>query len=64
MLKYTPRDGKTVVIAGTGEKGSGFVPEDPLRTQLNRPHGVFVHPTGALYISDSDNNRVLKMTNW
>jgi DNA-binding beta-propeller fold protein YncE len=63
ILKYTPRDGKAVVIAGTGEKGSRLVADDPLRTQLNRPHGVFVHPTGALYISDSDNNRVLKMMN-
>ena len=63
ILKYTPRDGKTVVIAGTGEKGNGLVADDPLKTQLNRPHGVFVHPSGALYISDSDNNRVLKMMN-
>lgn len=63
ILKHTLRDGKTVVIAGTGEKGDRLVSDDPLKTQLNRPHGVFVHPSGALYISDSDNNRVLKMTN-
>ena len=64
ILKYTPRDNKTVVIAGTGQKGNQLVSDDPLKTQLNRPHGVFVHPSGALYISDSDNNRVLKMMNW
>jgi glucose/arabinose dehydrogenase len=64
IRRYNPKDGTTVVIAGTGEKGDRLVPDDPLKTQLNRPHGVFVHPSGALYISDSDNNRILKMTNW
>jgi sugar lactone lactonase YvrE len=64
IRRYNPKDGTTVVIAGTGEKGDRLVPDDPLKTQLNRPHGVFVHPSGALYISDSDNNRILKMTSW
>lgn len=64
IRKYSPRDGKTVVIAGTGEKGDRLVADDPLKTQLNRPHGVFVHRSGELYISDSDNHRVLKMSNW
>jgi len=64
IRKYNPTDRTTVVIAGTGEKGDRLVPDDPLKTQLNRPHGVFVHPSGALYVSDSDNNRILKMKNW
>jgi len=64
ILQYTPGDGKTIVIAGTGAKGNRLVSDDPLKTQLNRPHSVFVHPSGALYVSDSDNNRILKMTNW
>jgi hypothetical protein len=42
---------------------SSMVTGDPLKTQLNRPHGVFVHPSGALYISDSYNHRVLKLSN-
>ena len=53
-----------MTIAGTGQKGARLAPEDPLKTQLNRPHGVYVHPSGALYISDSDNNRILKLTGW
>jgi sugar lactone lactonase YvrE len=61
---YNPRDGKSAVIAGAGEKGNRLVSDDPLKTQLNRPHGVFIHQSGALYISDSDNHRVLKMSNW
>ena len=64
IRRYTPKDGKTVTIAGTGEKGELLVPEDPLKTQLNRPHGVYVHRSGALYISDSYNHRILKITGW
>jgi hypothetical protein len=52
-----------VVIAGTGEKGGRLVADDPLKTQLNRPHSVFLHPAGALYLSDSYNHRVLKLAN-
>ncbi|HKX27520.1 MAG TPA: hypothetical protein VJ302_07505 [Blastocatellia bacterium] len=64
IRKYNPKDGSTVVIAGTGEKGDRLLPDDPLKTQLNRPHGVTVHASGALYISDSDNHRLLKLSNW
>ncbi len=58
------KPGVITTIAGTGEKGDRVVPGDPLRTQLNRPHGVYVHSSGALYISDSYNHRVLKLTDW
>ena len=64
IRKFNPKDGTTVVIAGTGEKGDRLVPDDPLKTQLNRPHGVLVHPSGALYVSDSENHRVLRLSNW
>ncbi len=64
IRKYNPKDGTTVVIAGSGEKGIRLVPDDPLKTQLDRPHGVFVHSSGVLYISDSSNHRVLKLSNW
>jgi hypothetical protein len=53
-----------VTIAGTGEKGDRVEIGDPLRTQLNRPHGVFVHRSGDLYITDSYNHRILKLRNW
>jgi len=61
IRKYSPADGKTVVIAGTGEEGNRLVPNDPLQTQLNLPHGVYVHPSGDIYIADSHNNRVLRL---
>lgn len=62
IRKYDPKTGKTVTIAGTGEKGLTIVSGDPLKTQLNRPHGVSVHSSGDLYISDSYNHRILQMS--
>ena len=64
VRKYDPKTGKTVTIAGTGQSGKEIVSGEPLKTQVNRPHGVFVHPSGALYISDSYNHRILKLTGW
>ena len=64
IRKYDPKSGETSIIAGTGKPGRDIVADDPLKTQLNRPHGVFVHPSGALYISDSYNHRILKLTDW
>jgi len=61
IKRWRPKNGSTEVIVGTGEKGDRLVPDDPLKTQLNRPHGIFLHPSGAMYISDSENNRVLKL---
>ena len=64
IRRYRPKDGRTVIIAGTGEKGNLLVANDPLKTQLNRPHGVFVDRSGVLYVTDSYNHRVLKITGW
>jgi len=64
VRKYDPRTGKTVTIAGTGQSGKEIVTGDPLKTAVNRPHGVIVHPSGALYISDSYNHRILRLTGW
>ena len=63
IKKCRAKDGSVVVIAGTGEKGDRLVADDPLKTQLNRPHGIFLHHSGALYISDSENHRVLRLSN-
>ena len=48
-------------IAGTGTKGSA-INKDPLKTELNRPHGIFVDKDGSIYIGDSENHRVLVLT--
>jgi len=62
VRRYSPRDGSTVTIAGTGKKGDHLEPGDPLQSQLNRPHGVYVHKSGDLYISDSYNHRILRLS--
>lgn len=63
IRRYVPATGKMERIAGTGTKGSLGVGGDPAQCQLARPHGVTVHPqTGELYVTDSYNNRVLKIT--
>ena len=62
IRKVILAEGKIVRVAGTGKKGSTSVGGSPLVAELNQPHGVYVHPTtGELYISDSSNNRVLKI---
>ena len=62
IRQYRPRDGKIVRLAGTGRKGNKGVGGPPLELELNQPHGVCVHQDGTLYISDSSNHRVLKLT--
>lgn len=63
VRRYVPSTGKIERIAGTGKPGSAGVNGDPLQCQLARPHGVTIHPeSGALFITDSYNNRVLKIT--
>lgn len=64
IRKYSPKDGSLVTIAGTGEAGDRIDPVDPLKTQLNRPHGVYIDRSGALYISDSHNHRILRVAGW
>ena len=62
IRRYDPKDGTLHRIAGTGRSGSQGVGGDPLQCQLARPHGVTIHPkTGELYITDSYNNRVLRI---
>jgi len=63
IRRYVPSTGRMERVAGTGERGSDGVGGDPLKCRLSRPHGVAVHPqSGEIYITDSYNNRVLKIT--
>ena len=51
------KTGKLLLMAGTGEKGDG--PDgDPLQCKMARLHGIFVDKDGAIYIGDSEANRV------
>ena len=60
IRKYSPKENKIVRLAGTGKKGDSGSGGDPLTVAFNEPHGVYVSPTGVLYIVDSMNHRVFR----
>lgn len=55
-------DGKISTIAGTGTKGFSGDCGPAVSAQLNVPRGVAVDSAGSVYIADSDNHRVRKIT--
>ena len=61
IRRYDPRTGRIDRVAGTGKVGTKGVGGPPDQVELNQPHGVFLHPSGDLYISDSHNHRILKI---
>jgi sugar lactone lactonase YvrE len=61
IRKYVPATGKILRVAGTGKKGAAGLNGPPEQCELSRPHGVTVHRDGTLYITDSYNNRILKI---
>jgi streptogramin lyase len=49
--------GNLELVVGTGAKGDG--PDgDPLKSALNRVHGVFVDKDGSVFIGDSEAHRI------
>jgi DNA-binding beta-propeller fold protein YncE len=59
---YLARDRYIARVAGTGKKGSAGAGGPAREIEMNEPHGVYFHPrSGALYIADSNNHRVLKL---
>jgi DNA-binding beta-propeller fold protein YncE len=63
IRRYSPKDGSIARVAGTGTPGAGGLDGPAGQCQLNRPHGAIPHPrTGEIYISDSANHRVLRIT--
>ncbi len=62
IRKYTPADGQINRVAGSGKRGAAGIGGLALEVELNQPHGVYVHASGDLYIADSSNKRILKVT--
>jgi DNA-binding beta-propeller fold protein YncE len=61
IRRYVPATGKILRVAGTGKKGATGLDGSPEAAELARPHGVTVHRDGTLYITDSYNDRILKV---
>lgn len=58
---YRPADGTIRTIVGTGHKGNSGLDGPAERAELAQPHGVTIGPDGVLYVSDSSNNRILRV---
>jgi sugar lactone lactonase YvrE len=61
IRRYDPQTGQIDRVAGTGKVGTKGIGGPPTEVELNQPHGIFLHPSGDLYISDSHNHRILKI---
>ncbi len=61
IRRYSPKSGVISRVAGTGRKGTAGLGGSPLDCELARPHGVTVAKDGALFITDSYNDRILKI---
>ena len=61
IRRYLPKENKVLLVAGNGKRGAEFNP-DPFKASLRQPHGVNVDARGRIYISDSSNSRVLRLT--
>ncbi len=62
IRRYLPREGRIVHVAGTGKSGTNGIGGPPDQVELNQPHGIYAHRSGDLYISDSTNDRILRIT--
>ena len=61
IRKYLAKEKRIVRVAGSGKRGTAGVGGPAKDLEMDQPHGVYVNKSGVLYISDSMNNRVLKI---
>ena len=61
VLRYDPQAARTERLVGVGKAGIAALGGPGREAMLNRPHGVFELPSGDIVITDSYNNRVLKL---
>lgn len=62
VVRKIDPDGVVTTIAGTGELGYAGDGEAADEALLNRPYGVALSPSGDLYIADTHNHRIRRIT--
>jgi len=62
IRRIDARTGIVTTIAGNGTLGAAGDGGPAHLAQLARPHGIAVGPEGALYIGDTENHRIRKLT--
>ena len=61
-LAVAAATGLITTVAGTGSRGDGPDGMEPLKCQLARPHGILATREGVVYIDDSENHRLRRLT--
>ncbi|MDT0567715.1 RICIN domain-containing protein [Streptomyces sp. DSM 3412] len=61
-IRKVTTDGKISTVAGTGSAGRGAEGVSAVSAALSHPRGIAVDTAGDLYIADSGNNRIRKIT--
>jgi sugar lactone lactonase YvrE len=61
ILKVSP-GGTVTLVAGTGIPGAGGDNSTATLAQLNQPSGVAIDSSGNVYVADTGNNRIRKIT--
>jgi hypothetical protein len=61
VRRYIAKEGRVVRVAGTDSQGNAGLNGLPEWAQLRKPVGITVGPSGAIYIADTDNDRILKI---
>ena len=59
IRRWDPATGTIQLVAGKPTRKGTAIGPDLLATELARPHGCTLDPTGRLVIADSDNDRIL-----
>jgi len=61
IRRFDPRAGTVTALAG-GRQGGGGDGGPATAAGLDRPHGAVVAPNGAIYLGDTNNHRIRKVT--